>query len=115
MAEELSGLYRALPQVDDDISQLILVEETGPIQQFGSTLHDLGHALQRVDEELEGLTAANPNLAAVVRGTVSGLYDDFGEQLASEQEKAFLRAVTYFNAFTILRTLDLQWRRIQPS
>ena len=67
-----------------------------------------------MDEELEGLTAANPNLAAVLRGIVSGLYDVFGEQLASEQDKAFLRAISYFNAFIILRTLDLQWRRNQP-
>ena len=114
MEEKQGGLYRALPQVDEDVRQMILEEETGPVRQFGSTLHDLGHALQRVDEELEGLAVANPNLAAVVRGTVSGLYDVFGEQLASEQEKAFLRAVSYFNAFIILRTLDLQWRRIQP-
>ncbi len=114
MTEELGGLYRALPQIEDEVRQLILEEESGPVRQFGATLHDLVHALQRVDEEMEGLTVANPNLAAVVRGTVSGLYDVFAEQLSSEVEKAFLRAVTYFNAFIILRTLDMQWRRSQP-
>ena len=113
MAEDIGGLYRALPQVAEDVRQYIVEDETGPIRQFGATLHDLGHALQRVDEELEGLTLANPNLAGVVRATVVGLYDVFGEQLASEQEKAFLRAITYFNAFIILRALDLQWRRTQ--
>ena len=114
MVEEPGGLYRALPQIEDAVQQLILEEEAGPVRQFGATLHDLGHALERVDEEMEGLTAANPNLAAVVRGMVEGLYAVFGEQLTSEQEKAFLRAITYFNAFIILRTLDLQWRRLQP-
>ena len=114
MVEEPGGLYKALPQVEEDVRRLILEDETGPVHQFGATLHNLAHALQRVDEELEGLTAANPNLAAVLRGIVSGLYDVFGEQLASEQDKAFLRAISYFNAFIILRTLDLQWRRNQP-
>ncbi len=114
MVEEAGGLYKALPQVEEDVKRLILEDETGPVRQFGATLHNLVHALERVDEELEGLTAANPNLAAVLRGIVSGLYDVFGEQLASEQEKAFLRAISYFNGFIILRTLDLQWRRNQP-
>jgi hypothetical protein len=109
------GTYRALPKIEQDILEFILQDEAGAVSQFGGTLGDIGSALARVDAELSGLEQANPSLAAAVRGTVEGLYSVFANELYSEQSRAMLRAVSFFNAFTVLRLLDLQWRRMQPS
>lgn len=113
--QEQVGTYRALPAIDDDIEQFILQDESGPVVQFGEVLKDLGPALKRVDEELEGISEANPHLAHVITGTVDETYGVFAEMLESEQTKALLRAVAYFNAFVVLRALDMQWRRMESA
>ena len=107
------GTYRALPEVDEDVLQFILHDEAGPVVQFGQALSDIGLALRRTDQEMEGLSQANPNLAAIVYGTVEGTYSAFANQVDSEQAKALLRAVAHINAFVVLRALDMQWRRTQ--
>ena len=105
------GTYRALPQIGDDIMEFILHDDAGPVSQFSQSLADIGSALQRVDEEMQGLSIANANLASIVHGTVEGLYSAFSEFIPSEQGKAMLRAVGHINAFVVLRALDMQWRR----
>ena len=112
MAEE--GAYRALPQVDDSVLGFVMGGD-GPslVGELASVMRNLGDALERVDAEMAGLESANPNLARLVRGTVEGLYAVFADQVPSEVARAFLRVVGYFNAFILLRALDMQWRKAQ--
>ena len=105
------GMYRVLPQIDDDIRDFVLHDDAGPVVQFGQVLSEMGLGLERVDEEMEGMSLSNPNLAAIVHGTVEGLYSAFSQQIPTEQGKASLRAIAHINAFVVLRALDLQTRR----
>ena len=43
--QEQQGIYRALPEVDDDILGFILNDDAGPVRQFTATLADVGAAL----------------------------------------------------------------------
>ena len=62
-----------------------------------------------------GLGEANPNLAALLRRTVEAIHSALDMAVESEQTKVLMRVVAYTNAFTILRTLDMQMRRMQPQ
>lgn len=109
MANE-AGRFRALPEISDELHEWF-VSDQGPIQEWANVLGTLDGALGRADEDLEGLTRSNPNLAGAVRGTVEGMYGALADQLQSEQAKAWLRAGAYANAFVLLRLIDMQLRR----
>ena len=54
-------------------------------------------------------------LAVVLRRTVEAIHAALDKAVDSEQMKVLIRVVAYTNAFTILRTLDMQIRRMQPQ
>ena len=110
-----SGTYRALPTLEDDVMSLILRYAVGPMDILLGDDLDTLDALKRIDQELAGLEAANPNLATVLRRTVEAIHDALDEAVPSEQMKVLMRVAAYTNAFTILRTLDMQMRRAQPG
>ena len=109
-----SGTYRALPILEDEIMNLILRYAVGPMDILLGDELDTLDALKRIDQELEGLAEANPNLALVLRRTVEAIHAALDKAVVSEQMKVLIRVVAYTNAFTILRTLDMQMRRSQP-
>ena len=110
-----AGTYRALPTLEDDVMSLILRYAVGPMDILLGDDLDTLDALKRIDQELAGLEAANPNLATVLRRTVEAIHDALDEAVPSEQMKVLMRVAAYTNAFTILRTLDMQMRRAQPG
>ena len=110
-----SGTYRALPTLEDDVMSLILRYAVGPMDILLGDDLDTLDALKRIDQELAGLEAANPNLASVLRRTVEAIHDALDEAVPSEQMKVLMRVAAYTNAFTILRTMDMQMRRMQPG
>ncbi len=65
-----SGTYRALPLLEDEVMNLILRYAVGPMDILLGEKLDTLDALKRIDQELEGLAEANPNLALVLRRTV---------------------------------------------
>ena len=109
-----SGTYRALPLLEDEVMNLILRYAVGPMDILLGDELDTLDALKRIDQELEGLAEANPNLALVLRRTVEAIHAALDKAVVSEQMKVLIRVVAYTNAFTILRTLDMQMRRSQP-
>ena len=109
-----SGTYRALPLLEDEVMNLILRYAVGPMDILLGDELDTLDALKRIDQELEGLGEANPNLALVLRRTVEAIHAALDKAVVSEQMKVLIRVVAYTNAFTILRTLDMQMRRSQP-
>ncbi len=109
-----SGTYRALPILEDEIMNLILRYAVGPMDILLGDELDTLDALKRIDQELEGLAEANPNLALVLRRTVEAIHAALDKAVVSEQMKVLIRVVAYTNAFTILPTLDMQMRRSQP-
>ena len=58
-----SGTYRALPILEDEVMNLILRYAVGPMDILLGDELDTLDALKRIDQELEGLGEANPNLA----------------------------------------------------
>ena len=110
-----SGTYRALPILEDEVMNLILRYAVGPMDILLGDELDTLDALKRIDQELEGLGEANPNLAVVLRRTVEAIHAALDKAVDSEQMKVLIRVVAYTNAFTILRTLDMQIRRMQPQ
>jgi hypothetical protein len=110
-----SGTYRALPVLEDEVMNLILRYAVGPMDILLGDELDTLDALKRIDQELEGLGEANPNLAVVLRRTVEAIHAALDKAVDSEQMKVLIRVVAYTNAFTILRTLDMQIRRMQPQ
>ena len=110
-----SGTYRALPILEDEVMNLILRYAVGPMDILLGDELDTLDALKRIDQELEGLASANPNLAVVLRRTVEAIHAALDKAVVSEQMKVLIRVVAYTNAFTILRTLDMQIRRMQPQ
>jgi hypothetical protein len=110
-----SGAYRALPILEDEVMNLILRYAVGPMDILLGDELDTLDALKRIDQELEGLGEANPNLAVVLRRTVEAIHAALDKAVDSEQMKVLIRVVAYTNAFTILRTLDMQIRRMQPQ
>ena len=110
-----SGTYRALPTLEDDVMSLILRYAVGPMDILLGDDLDTLDALKRIDQELAGLETANPNLATVLRRTVEAIHDALDEAVPSEQMKVLMRVAAYTNAFTILRTMDMQMRRMQPG
>ena len=110
-----SGTYRALPILEDEDMNLILRYAVGPMDILLGDELDTLDALKRIDQELEGLGEANPNLAVVLRRTVEAIHAALDKAVDSEQMKVLIRVVAYTNAFTILRTLDMQMRRSQPQ
>ena len=58
-----SGAYRALPILEDEVMNLILRYAVGPMDILLGDELDTLDALKRIDQELEGLGEANPNLA----------------------------------------------------
>ena len=62
-----SGAYRALPILEDEVMNLILRYAVGPMDILLGDELDTLDALKRIDQELEGLGEANPNLAVVLR------------------------------------------------
>ncbi len=50
-----------------------------------------------------------------VRRTVEAIHAALDKAVDSEQMKVLIGVVAYTNAFTILRTLDMQIRRMQPQ
>ncbi len=113
--QEVVGTYRALPVIDEDIFALIFDDRNGLIVEFLDSLGDIGAALRLVDAEMIGLEQANPDLGAAVRRVVSDLDSLLGDALWSETNRSYLRVVGYINAFLVLRLLDMQWRKQQPS
>ena len=109
-----SGTYRALPTLEDEVMSLILRYAVGPMDLLLGDDLDTLDSLKRIDQELEGLAEANPNLATVLRRTVEAIHSALEKSIESEQTKVLIRVVAYTNAFTILRTLDMQMRRSQP-
>ena len=110
-----SSAYRALPILEDEVMNLILRYAVGPMDILLGDELDTLDALKRIDQELEGLGEANPNLAVVLRRTVEAIHAALDKAVDSEQMKVLIRVVAYTNAFTILRTLDMQIRRMQPQ
>ena len=110
-----SGTYLALPILEDEVMNLILRYAVGPMDILLGDELDTLDALKRIDQELEGLGEANPNLAVVLRRTVEAIHAALDKAVVSEQMKVLIRVVAYTNAFTILRTLDMQMRRMQPQ
>ena len=110
-----SGTYRALPTLEDEVMSLILRYAVGPMDILLGDDLDTMDALKRIDQELEGLAEANPNLATLLRRTVEAIHDALDEAVPSEQMKVLMRVAAYTNALTILRTLDMQMRRMGPS
>ena len=110
-----SGTYRALPILEDEVMNLILRYAVGPMDILLGDELDTLDALKRIYQELEGLGEANPNLAVVLRCTVEAIHAALDKAVDSEQMKVLIRVVAYTNAFTILRTLDMQIRRMQPQ
>ena len=110
-----SGTYRALPILEDEVMNLILRYAVGPMDILLGDELDTLDALKRIYQELEGLGEANPNLAVVLRRTVEAIHAALDKAVDSEQMKVLIRVVAYTNAFTILRTLDMQIRRMQPQ
>ena len=110
-----SGTYRALPTLEDDVMSLILRYAVGPMDILLGDDLDTLDALKRIDQELTGLAEANPNLANLLRRTVEAIHDALDEAVPSEQMKVLMRVAVYTNALTILRTLDMQMRRMQPG
>ena len=106
-AHQQDGMYRRLPQVQNDTKQFIL-DVTVP--EFGDVLNDLTSALARVDDEMQGLSETNKNLADIVYGTVQGMYSVFENTIRSEQDKALLRVISYINALVVLRAVDMELR-----
>ena len=53
-------------------------------------------------------------MAVLLRRTVEAIHAALDKAVDSEQTKVLIRVVAYTNAFTILRTLDMQMRRSQP-
>ena len=94
---------------------LILRYAVGPMDILLGDDLDTLDALKRIDQELAGLAEANPNLATVLRRTVEAIHSALDKSIDSEQMKVLVRVVAYTNAFTILRTLDMQMRRDQPG
>ena len=94
---------------------LILRYAVGPMDILLGDDLDTMDALKRIDQELEGLAEANPNLATLLRRTVEAIHDALDEAVPSEQMKVLMRVAAYTNAFTILRTMDMQMRRMQPG
>jgi hypothetical protein len=109
-----SGTYRALPLLEDEVMNLILRYAVGPMDILLGDELDTLDALKRIDQELAGLGEANPNLAVLLRRTVEAIHAALDKAVDSEQTKVLIRVVAYTNAFTILRTLDMQMRRMQP-
>ncbi len=107
--------YRVLPQIDEDIAKFVLEDDAGPVKQSSKTFGNLNTALKRIDDELQGLSEANPHLASLVCGIVAGTYSVFGENFTSERDKALLRVVSYVDAFVILRALDMQMRKANQT
>ena len=110
-----SGTYRALPTLEDEVMSLILRYAVGPMDILLGDDLDTMDALKRIDQELEGLAEANPNLATLLRRTVEAIHDALDDAVPSEQMKVLMRVAAYTNAFTILRTMDMQMRRMQPG
>ena len=110
-----SGTYRALPILEDEVMNLILRYAVGPMDILLGDELDTLDALKRIYQELEGWGEANPNLAVVLRRTVEAVHAALDKAVDSEQMKVLIRVVAYTNAFTILRTLDMQIRRMQPQ
>ena len=110
-----SGTYRALPILEDEVMNLILRYAVGPMDILLGDELDTLDALKRIYQELEGLGEANPNLAVVLRRTVEAIHAALDKAVDSEQMKVLIRVVAYTNAFTILRTLDMQIRGMQPQ
>ena len=69
-----SGTYRALPLLEDEVMNLILRYAVGPMDILLGDELDTLDALKRIDQELEGLGEANPNLAVVLRRTVEAIH-----------------------------------------
>ena len=109
-----SGTYRALPTLEDEVMNLVLRYAVGPMDILLGDELDTLDALKRIDQELAGLGEANPNLAALLRRTVEAIHAALDKSVDSEQMKVLVRVVAYTNAFTILRTLDMQMRRMGP-
>ena len=109
-----SGTYRALPTLEDEVMNLVLRYAVGPMDILLGDELDTLDALKRIDQELAGLGEANPNLAVLLRRTVEAIHAALDKAVVSEQMKVLIRVVAYTNAFTILRTLDMQMRRSQP-
>lgn len=107
-SKEPDSRYKVLPQIDEDIAKFVLEDDSVPVRQFSKTLGNLNTALKRIDDELQGLSEANPHLASLVCGVVAGTYSVFGESFTSERDKALLRVVSYMDAFVILRALETQ-------
>ncbi len=110
-----SGTYRALPMLEDEVMNLVLRYAVGPMDLLLGDELDTLDALKRIDQELAGLGEANPNLAVLLRRTVEAIHSALDKTVESEQTKVLMRVVAYTNAFTILRTLDMQMRRMGPS
>ncbi len=110
-----SGTYRALPMLEDEVMNLVLRYAVGPMDILLGDELDTLDALKRIDQELAGLGEANPNLAVLLRRTVEAIHSALDKTVESEQTKVLMRVVAYTNAFTILRTLDMQMRRMGPS
>ncbi len=100
--------YDALPSVSDEtrewITQSYIPELTG-------LLEDMRGALERIDDEIEGLAEQNDNLARLTHGVVEGLYGVFANVLPGEILRAHLRIFGYYNALVLLRALDMELRR----
>ncbi len=109
-----SGTYRALPVLEDEVVNLVLRYAVGPMDILLGDDMDTLDALKRIDQELAGLDEANPNMAMLLRRTVEAVHDALDEAVPSERMKVLVRVAAYTNAFTILRTLDLQMRRAGP-
>ena len=107
---EGSGTYRALPPIDNGVMTLILGDPDGLLARMLGEEVDDGESLALIDEELESLSQANPNLADFVRSTVEAIYASAQGEIRSERTKVLLRVVAYTNAFTLLRLLDMQMR-----
>lgn len=109
--EEFEEVYYSLPQIDDDLLELIEMDEAGIVARLRSTAGDLGTALRRIDEELKSLQQQNPNLTLAIKTSTESIHAAIGEQVPGELAKAFMRAATYFQVIVTLRLLDLQLRR----
>jgi len=102
--------YQGLPSVPPEVATFVTDTLIPQLAGLG-TLDDM---LTRIDEDINGLEQANPQLAGLVRGTVEGLFGGVGDRLPGERERAYLRVFGFFNAMTLLRALDMAWRRQQP-